>query len=158
MSMPAQKPGSSKQDYGTPQDLLKAIKERWGDLEIDLAAREDNKKAPLCITPEMDSLVTAWPTDKLCFLNPPFANMRPWAKKCSEAGARVIMLTPASVGSEWFAAHVYGNARVIILRPRFAFEGMPPNPKTGKVDVYPKDCMLTLWNIEEPGFELWRFK
>lgn len=155
---PKQKPGNSKQDYETPDDLIAAITKRYGPLEIDLAAREDNKKAPLCITPEQDSLVTPWPTDMLAFLNPPFENIKVWAQKCAESNAKVIMLTPASVGSEWFAKFVFGRANVIILRPRFAFAGMPPNPKTGKVDPYPKDCMLTVWNIEKPGFELWRFK
>ncbi len=155
---PRQKPGESKQDYQTPDDLLAALTNRYGPLEIDLAAREDNKVAPVCITPEQDSLITPWPKDILAFLNPPFSDIKPWAKKCSEAGARVIMLTPASVGSEWFAKYCFQKANVIILRPRFAFKGMPPNPKTGKVDPYPKDCMITTWNIEMPGFELWRFK
>ncbi len=42
--MPEQKPGRSKQDYGTPKDLLKAVRRRLGivDFAIDLAAHEQN--------------------------------------------------------------------------------------------------------------------
>lgn len=150
VSMPAQKPGRSKQDYETPGDLLDAIEARWGKLEIDLAAREDNKKAPLCITPEQDSLATPWPLDKLCWLNPPFADIEPWAAKCTSSGSRVIMLTPASVGSNWYAKHVHDKARVVFFGPRITFVGAD--------DPYPKDCMLTLWGLNAPGYEIWRWK
>lgn len=150
-------PSTSKQDYGTPQWLKPQMEARWGKFMVDLAAREDNKYAPTCITPEQDSLKTEWPKDVLCWLNPPFAKLAPWAERCSTQGSRVVMLTPASVSTEWFARFVYGKAHTILLRPRFAFDGMPPNPKTGKVDPFPKDLMLTLWNVvEEKGFELWK--
>jgi hypothetical protein len=55
--VPKQKPGKSKQDYGTPWELIRAIEARWGKLTIDLAARADNAKAPLFITPEENSLI-----------------------------------------------------------------------------------------------------
>ncbi len=152
-------PSTSKQDYETPRWLIRACEERWGTFTLDLAAREDNKRAPACITPEMDSFNTEWPKNVLCWLNPPFAKLGPWAQRCREQGARVVMLTPASVSTEWYAKYVYGFAHTILLRPRFAFDGMPVNPKTGKVDPFPKDLMLTLWNImAEPGFELWKVK
>jgi phage N-6-adenine-methyltransferase len=151
MSMPKQQPHKSRQDYETPDDLLRAIEAKYGPLEIDLAAREDNKKAPLCITPEQDSLKTPWPKGVLCWLNPPFSNIGEWAKKCRDEGASVIMLTPASVGSEWYAEYCHGNCRTVFIRPRLTF--------VGATDPYPKDCMLTLWNIDNRNaFELWRYK
>ncbi len=151
MSMPAQKPGRSKQDYQTPDDLLAAIKAKYGPLEIDLAAREDNKKAPICITPEQDSLKTPWPIGPLCWLNPPFSDIGVWAAKCNLAGSRVIMLTPASVGSEWYAKFCDRTCHTVFIRPRITF--------VGASDPYPKDCMLTLWNIDSRNdFELWRYK
>jgi phage N-6-adenine-methyltransferase len=159
MSEPIQKPGKSKQDYGTPWSLIRAIEARWGSLTIDLAARADNAKAPLFITPEEDSLKQDWSTrigDGLAWLNPPFGDIAPWAAKCSQAfGTSIIMLTPASIGSEWFAEHCEGKAKIIGLRPRLRFEGCK--------DPYPKDCMLTLWNErngifgDEPDFQTWRW-
>jgi phage N-6-adenine-methyltransferase len=152
---PKQKPHRSRQDYETPDELLQAVQRRWGPFSLDLAAREDNKKAPLCFTPEQDSLLQHWhKVNGLLWLNPPFSNIGEWAAKCaseSTLGAKIVMLTPASVGSEWFAKHCHQRAQVVFLRPRLTFKGCK--------DPYPKDCMLTLWGFPGPaGYENWRWK
>ncbi len=153
-SMPAQKPGRSKQDYGTPVAFLRAVEHRWGFLSTDLAATAENAKAPSFITPEQNSLAIDWDQlpAGLKWLNPPFANIGEWAEKCSKSPAsQIIMLTPASVGTEWYANFCHGKCRTVFIRPRLTFEGC--------TDPYPKDCMLTLWNLGGPGesFELWKW-
>lgn len=166
MTEPAQKPGRSKQDYGTPWEFIRAVEARWGCLDIDLAARADNAKAPLFITPEEDSLTTLWSrhSARYAWLNPPFAKLWEWAHRCRcyaedfrKAGGRIFLLTPASIGSDWFAEHVHGKALVLGLRPRMIFDGTPPNPKTGKPDPYPKDLMLSVFG-ETSGFDTWKWK
>jgi len=165
---PEQKPGKSKQDYGTPWDLIRAVEKRFGTFVWDLAATKENAKAPRFITPEEDSLKVDWPTGGddargNLWLNCEFAHISPWAKKCAEHverlafGRLLVLLTPASVGANWFFNYVHGRALVIPLRPRFAFEGQPINPKTGKADPYPKDCMISVFG-EKPGFEPWKWK
>lgn len=155
--MPAQRPGTSKQDYGTPPEFIAAVERRFGRLHVDLAARADNAKAPLWITPQEDSLSVAWAQrfpGHLAWLNPEFANIDPWAEKCAKEGGvrrlRVLLLTPASVGTEWFAEHVHGRAIVLGLRPRLTFEGCE--------DPYPKDCILSCFGLGVSGFDLWRWK
>lgn len=44
MSEPIQKPGRSKQDYGTPWEFIRAVERRWGKLHVDLAAHSENAK------------------------------------------------------------------------------------------------------------------
>jgi DNA (cytosine-5)-methyltransferase 1 len=150
---PTIKRGVSKQDYATPADFIAAVTKRFGAMEWDLAATKENTKAPRFITPEIDSLKQVWPTDgSWCWLNPPFDNIEPWVAKVAKAsvqGARILFLTPASVGSNWFERHVHKKARVLFLSPRLCFDGKAP---------YPKDCMLTVWNWHEPGYECWRWK
>ena len=152
--MPAQKPGQSFQSYGTPWALIHAIEKRFGAFSVDLAASRENKKAPLFISEERNSLIQPWHTlTGLLWLNPPFAHLAPWAAKCAaeaELGARIIMLTPASVGSNWFAEHCEGKARTLFIRPRIIYEG--------ETTPYPKDCMLTLWGFGAPGYELWKWQ
>lgn len=157
-TMPAQKPGRSKQDYGTPLDFIAAVERRFGPLRIDLAATAENKKAPIWIAPESDSLHenTAWDPSGLAWLNPPFANIAPWAAKCAyhaEAFAanksRLLFLTPASVGSNWFDDHVHKKARVLFLKGRLTFEGCS--------DPYPKDCILSVFG-ERPAYEVWDWR
>jgi hypothetical protein len=61
------------------------------------------------------------------------------------------MLTPASIGTEWFRRHVLGRAFVLGLSPRLTF--------VGTTAPYPKDLMLTVWGGPYgPGFGCWNWR
>ena len=47
---------------------------------------------------------------------------------------------------------------VLGLSPRLTFDGMAPNPKTGRVDGYPKDLMLSVFGMGLNGFDCWRWR
>jgi len=161
-AMPPQKPGRSKQDYGTPWNFFRAVEEKLLNerFDVDLAAHIENTKVPGCfVTPEQNSLSINWSekfAGKLGWLNPEFADLAKWAEKCnSEKGLRIVMLTPASVGANWFMDIVHGNALFIAIGPRLTFDGCK--------DPYPKDCILSLWNFTDDdgkplkGFDVWRW-
>ena len=149
--------GKSRQDYGTPPELLHAVRERFGKLQVDLAATPDNAVAPDYLTPVSDSLGADWTgqfAGLRCWLNPPFADIEPWARKCasqSEMGLEVLLLVPASVGSNWFREWVWRRADVYFLSPRITFVGCK--------DPYPKDVMLCHYrrgNLGGMGPWVWR--
>lgn len=157
MSVPAQKPGRSKQDYGTPRIFLDAVERRFGQLDVDLACTMANCKAQSGYNVEdHDSLKKRWgfyhPYGNL-WLNPPFSNIGDWAKKCAEETVSrhgfILLLTPASVGTDWFRDHVHGKAYVLGLSPRLTFEGC--------TDPYPKDLMLSVYGYGFSGFDTWRW-
>lgn len=167
--VPAQKPGRSKQDYATPREFLAAVKVKFGIHEWawDLAAVRENCVCPNYYGPDAtaiahrDALLCDWTKRRGdLWLNPPYADIAPWAEKCgstqvlrrknagnSEAG-RIFFLVPAAVGSNWFANHVDGKARVIFPRPRLSFDGKAP---------YPKDVLLAVFG-EIPGYKCWRWQ
>lgn len=157
MTEPRQKPGASRQDYGTPRALIDAVIQRFGPLDVDLAATGENAKASVWITPERDSLTVRWGhlfRRQRAWLNPPFDDIATWTRKCAFEshydGVEIILLTPASVGSNWFMEHVHGRAAVFALNPRLRFEGCK--------DAYPKDCMLSVFGAGlPPGFDVWRW-
>lgn len=153
--MPAQKPGKSRQDYGTDRRLIAAVTRRFGPIKWDLAASAENAVCDLWIGEEQDSLVQEWHrlSPGLCWLNPPFGDIDPWAKKCAaEAakGARILLLTPAAVGAEWFREHVEPHAYTLALNPRLIFEG--------ETAPYPKDCALSYFHAGLRGFAVWRWR
>ena len=66
-------------------------------------------------------------------------------------GRRILLLTPASVGSRWFADHVWGHALVLALSPRLTF--------VGETHPYPSDLILSVYDPEmERGFAPWRWR
>lgn len=156
---PTVKRHKSKQDYPTPWELIHACDARFGAISFDLAATDENKKAAEFFSPTQDSLTRSWhkimvpSTDRpILWLNPPFSDIAPWAKKCAEEsklGARILFLTPASVGSNWFRDHVHGQAHVLALNGRITF--------IGAEDPYPKDCIISAFGFGKIGFDVWKW-
>ena len=153
---PVQKPGRSRQDYGTPDTLLVAVKHRLciDAFTIDLAADAGNAVAGDYFDEKENALEQAWPFHGWNWLNPPFADISPWVKKAkeeAESGASTVVLVPASVGANWFATWVEPYAYQSYLNPRLTFKG--------ETTPYPKDCMLlfyTPWGFT--GHEIWHWK
>jgi phage N-6-adenine-methyltransferase len=164
--MPAQKPGSSEQSVGTPWEFIHAVVKRFGPLAWDLAADERNRKAPFYYGVEQDTLRQDWARLRgNLWLNPEYADLDPYAAKCARELARVqadharrnrhdwrvLLLTPASIGTEWFHDHVHGRALVLGLSPRLTF--------VGHTHGYPKDLSLSIYSTDlGVGVAPWRWK
>lgn len=159
---PKQTPGKSKQDYSTPALFIDAVKRRLRitDFSIDLAADASNAKAKQWIDEQQDALSVEW-ADLIgggwAWLNPPYADIGPWALKCAktvaDSDARIAFLVPAGVGSNWYRDFVHKrHARVLFLNGRLAF--MPDKPTW----LYPKDCILVLYALGFQGTDVWTWK
>lgn len=156
---PRQKPGRSKQDYQTPPEFLTVVK-GWlgiGEFAVDLAADSTNAAAAQYLTAADDALSVPWApltAGGIGWLNPPFAHLRPWVEKAraeQAAGARLVMLVPAGVGSNWFRDHVHEQVLVIFLNGRLQFVGTPA--------PYPKDLLLLCyWPSAVPGYHVWDWR
>lgn len=154
-TMPQQRPGESEQVVGTPPEFLIAVEHRFGPIAFDLAATAENAVARSFFTEERNSLVQNWSRiHGNLWLNPPFGAIDQWAKKCAaeaKEGARIFLLTPASVGSNWFAEHVLPNALVLAIRPRLTF--------VGHTAPYPKDCILSVFHEGIGGIlQTWKWQ
>ena len=154
MPMPAQRPGTSRQDYETPDEVLRAVKRRLsiGDFKVDLAATEQNAICGLWFD---DSFKESWHTfGGWCWCNPPFGTITPWVQKAWEEsllGAKVAVLIPASVGSNWWRDWVHEKAHVLFMNGRVKF--------VGATDMYPKDTALLLYQKStRGGYEIWDWR
>lgn len=159
--MPKQRPGRSKQNYATPWEFVHRVETRLGiaRFQHDFAADVTNSKgithfdikANALSLPSLEWRWSVGPTG-WGWLNPPYANIEPWAQMCYETylkhGTRIALLVPASVGSNWFRDYVFGAAKVLALNGRISFDGIAP---------YPKDCMLCLYG-EKAGFDVWNWR
>jgi phage N-6-adenine-methyltransferase len=152
--MPEQKPGKSEQDVSTPDNFIEAFVKRFGIITWDLAADSSNSKGLSHFDKEHDSLSQNWSTlPGNLWLNPPYEKIGPWAAKCameSREGAKIFMLVPASVGSNWYLDYVHRHAYVLALNPRLKF--------VGHKTAYPKDLILCCYQNHLSGFNVWRWK
>lgn len=159
--LPAQKPGKSKQDVQTPNELMAAIQSQFNVQlwKMDLAADSTNSVSGVrFLGPGSqiceDSFKYQWPADGDCWLNPPFSDIEPWAARCfhvsQKRAGRIFMLVPASTGANWFQDYLDGAAHCIFLSPRVQF--------VGHTHPYPKDLVLAIWSGVCGGYSTWRWK
>ncbi len=157
VKMPKQKPGRSKQDYSTPSDFMSAVRQRFGPIVCDLAASHCNAQSDSFYDLDRNSLTVPWAIEHpegALWLNPPFSSIAPWASKCRtesvDRRGHILLLVPASIGSNWFQEHVFGHSIVLALSPRLTFGGCE--------QPYPKDCILAVYGLGLRGFYPWRWK
>lgn len=155
--MPPQKPGRSKQDYGTPPEFIRAVKKRFNikEFDIDLAADAANTQAVRFYDEKTNALVQTWKVGNgWNWLNPPFSKIEPWVRKAWEStslesnkDAQTLMLVPAGVGSNWWAKWVHDKAQVVLLNGRLTF--------VGETKPYPKDCCLLIYGERAWQGQMW---
>jgi DNA (cytosine-5)-methyltransferase 1 len=144
--------GETRQDYETPAEFIEAVERRFGKLTFDLAAKPATAKAAKFFTEADNALETPWP-DGLLWLNPPFKDIEPWASQCFYYGGaqrRILMLTPASIDSNWYMKHVHHKAAILAVNPRLRF--------VGEKHSYPKPLMLSCFGFGVAGMDVWRWK
>jgi hypothetical protein len=159
-TMPAQRPGKSFQDVGTPREFLNAVEKRFGDIMWDLAAHEGNSVAASGFYGPgsgfgENAFKEIWHSiPGLLWLNPPFENIKEWAMRAaaeSGHGARILMLIPAAIGTNYFKEWIWPFARIYALSPRLTF--------VGHTQSYPKDLILCEYSRDVvPALECWRWK
>ncbi|NJN63551.1 MAG: hypothetical protein HC882_00860 [Acidobacteria bacterium] len=151
-----------KIDICTPEWFVDMVREVIGEIDLDPASNPKSKVGakwtiiPPHHLPDLtdeealalgiilgDGLLFPW--DGLSFyVNPPYSRTanRPWSKKIHEEGIKRIgnggpggiALVPSSPGAKWFQQTYAHAAAVCFMEGRLTFDGVPPNPKTGKVD------------------------
>lgn len=145
----------SQQVVATPWAFIRAVEKKFGKIAVDLAATAENAKANRFISPSLDTFEENWtdwlPGASLGWLNPEFDPMRKWVEKCAmeqQRGAEFLVLTPASIGANWFWDYVQPYATVYSVG-RITFEGSET--------PYPKDLILSHYNAN-PNHELQRWQ
>ena len=144
-------------DRGTDPAFIATLEERFGALELDVAAAPHNAKAPRFYTREDDGLGQPW--SGLVWCNPPYSDCGAWVRKAwSEWNARdaapyrILMLLPANrVEQAWwqdlvepFRDRPDSPLRVEFLRGRMRFDR--PGAVIGpKGDRPPFGCCLLIW-------------
>jgi len=140
-----------KQDHATPDSFMKYINQMYPTV-FDLAADDRNSKCPRWWNEQANSLDQDWARmyslleynskkhAQYYWLNPPFKRVAPWMEKCadaSEAGTRIVTLTLASRGTNWYYEWVKPYALSLVLTKRLKL--------IGEKDYFTKELMLNIY-------------
>ena len=142
----------SSQVHSTPQEFVVAVEGRFDLVALDLAATKRNAVVPEFVSRRQNSLKQDWAKllkGGLGYLNPPFDPMGPWIEKCVEEakkGARFVVLSQASVDSNWFWA-MFPYCACFALTPRIKF--------VGQKCCFPKPLILSAFNLVGHGVAEW---
>lgn len=168
---------NSSGDIWTPQVFIEAVERKFGKLTVDLAASAANTKAPIYIDETVDALEQGWnpiswrglasipdgplyrAAGPLCWLNPPFSNITPWTRKCAaewKLGVEILLLTPASVGANWYWDFVEPYAQVYSVG-RMVFDNCFNKDGERVTTAYPKDLLLSHYNPGKHGNRMYRW-
>jgi phage N-6-adenine-methyltransferase len=152
---------AKKQSIATPWAFIHALEQRFGvQVDFDLAASKKNAKAAHFWSAEEDALSGACRWDclevskgkaRLAYCNPPYAHIKPWARKvadCRWLSRWTTMLVPSSYATDWFL-ELRGKALIDAI-PRIQFEGA--------THLYPKDLCLVVAGFGVTGNGYWDWR
>lgn len=123
-------------EWETPQDFFDKVNKEF-DLEIDVASTPENRKCPGYFTIEDNGLSQDWGEARI-WCNPPYSNIKDWAKKCSEHKGLAVMLVPARTDTKWFHDYCYNkpNAEIRFIKGRLKFGGQGSAPFPSMLVVF----------------------
>jgi phage N-6-adenine-methyltransferase len=120
----------SFQAWRTPDVIYRGANEDYGPFELDAAADLRNAKVLSFFDEEADALApgSKWYAKRV-WVNPPYADVRPWIDKAEAEVAAghcelVALLVPAAVGVAWFTYALQTHA-VELYDERIRFD-LPP--------------------------------
>lgn len=110
-------------EWETPQDFYDKLDKEF-HFELDVAADCVNHKCNWYFTDIENGLGEDW-GEVTVWCNPPYSNIKEWAKKCSEHNGTAVMLVPARTDTQWFHEYCYQkpNVEIRFVKGRLKFGG-----------------------------------
>ena len=105
----------AKDDWETPDYLLKYASDLFGPFVLDAAASDDNAKCSMWYTEEIDGLKAPWVHKTWC--NPPYKYKVAWIHKATEEmynGVSSCLLLPAYTDVKIFHTHLWERPGVTV--------------------------------------------
>ncbi len=125
----------SKSDvWGTPKHILKDYPNYF-----DPCPHPDPR-------PSWDGLTIDWLSKKKLFVNPPYSNIKPWAKKCYDTlkeaqkfnkDLEIVMLIPARTDTSYFFDYIHDSATLEFIRGRLKFTDLTGVSKKAGAAPFP---------------------
>jgi site-specific DNA-methyltransferase (adenine-specific) len=144
----ATSPVKENNEWATPQWFFDYFNSIY-DFKVDLAATDRNTKCGIYLTKAQNSLNQDWSQYKgWLWCNPPYGRQLPqWVEKAyieMKKGAKICMLIPASVGTNYWAKYIINKVPFIwFIEGRIRFV----DPLSQITDPPKYDSALIVFNL-----------
>ena len=158
MIFPAVLFASDKWDWGTPPDLMEAVRREFNGghrFDLDPCATAETAKADDWYGPGSplfeDGLAIPW-FGRSAYVNPPYGRniIEKWVEKCYTEVANgdmdlVVALLPASTSAGWWHQWVMQATEIRLLKGRVRYKGAP--------SAATWDSVIVIWRRGQLGWQ-----
>ena len=110
--------------WSTPQDFFDKLNWRFGPFDLDPCATLHNTKCVNFFTELENGLEKDWGGFTV-FVNPPYNNMKDWARKCHEESrkpdTKVVLLCPARTDTRYWHDFIMKASEIHFVKGRLKF-------------------------------------
>lgn len=115
---------SSKSDeWATPRDFFDSLNREFR-FTLDPCASQFNHKCEKYYTVFDDGLKQDWSGESV-FVNPPYSNVKEWAKKCKQEGqkpnTKVVLLIPSRTDTRYWHDYCMSATEMLFVKGRLKF-------------------------------------
>jgi len=144
--------------WQTPETVLALVRQLhprgYNKIDLDPCGGDgDSVQAIASIKPPQDGLAATWNGSGLVFVNPPYSNIRAWARKAVESRGnhqdQIILLCPARTDTRWWHESAWTASAICFWKSQVKFYD-PIEKKTGPA---PFPSALLYW-----GYQMAEFK
>lgn len=125
---------SKKADWETPNNFFAGMEKLFGKFQLDVCAHSNNHKTIAFYGKSsngtfIDGLNTPWPSDVLCWMNPPYGRgiTGKWVAKAAEEArhnsVKTVCLLPARTDTKWFKICFQEASEIYFVQGRLKFKG-----------------------------------
>ena len=116
-------------NWMTPPHIIEELENEFGELYDPCPKNYDFS---------FDGLKITWSKDKVCFVNPPYSQIKEWVKKCYDEwkkGSTIVLLIPARTCTRYFHDYINDNAEIRFIKGRLKF--IHPDGRNEKPAPFP---------------------
>ena len=151
---------SDSQDWCTPPKYVNAVKEFFGEIELDPCSNRNSvvKAKKEYILPKNDGLKDSWNFTTI-YVNPPYGldrlrhtSIKDWIRKCAEAfkkyESEVLALIPVAVNTRHWKEYIFGQANSVCFLADTRLKFINGGHDKGA----PMACAMVYWGKDADKF------
>lgn len=130
----------STDERSTPWELFNELNYEFC-FTLDVCASDENTKCKRYFTKQHSGLLKDW-SNEICFMNPPYSDIRSWLRKAYQENMRndvvTVCILPCDTSTGWFHDFIWNRVRHEVYHKNIQLRFPRGRYKFGKYTTSPK--------------------